>query len=94
MSVMELVSLKNIIPNAKRRPLAVHSRALQPVAGGQASLPPMQVHDAILYPRETKAIFGGTATHQVVHRAALFDKDSVIRHIISQSDVARCDATQ
>ena len=48
------------------------------------------VHDAILYPRETKAIFGGSATQQVVHRVALFDKESVIKHIISQSDVARC----
>ena len=50
---------------------------------------PSQVHDGILYPRETKAIFGGSATQKVVHRMALFDKDFVIRHIVSQSDVAR-----
>ncbi|KAK9901266.1 hypothetical protein WJX75_003216 [Coccomyxa subellipsoidea] len=46
------------------------------------------IHDAFLYSQETKAIFGGSATHRVVHRVALFDKESKITHIISQSDIA------
>lgn len=72
-----------------KRAFMVFSRALAARPRGQAGLAHPQVHDGILYPRETKAIFGGSATHKVVHRVALFDKDSVIKHIISQSDVAR-----
>ncbi len=36
-----------------------------------------------------RAIFGGSKTQRVVHRAALFDKEGKITHIISQSDIAR-----
>ncbi|EIE20202.1 CBS-domain-containing protein [Coccomyxa subellipsoidea C-169] len=46
------------------------------------------IHDTFLYPKETKAIFGGSKTQRVVHRAALFDKEGKITHIISQSDIA------
>ncbi|CAL8470950.1 g10492 [Coccomyxa elongata] len=68
-----------------------------PVIGGDGTFFPNRavamtvhelIHDAFLYPRETKAIFGGSATQRVVHRVALFDRESRITHIISQSDIA------
>ncbi|CAK0782562.1 hypothetical protein CVIRNUC_005774 [Coccomyxa viridis] len=47
------------------------------------------IHDALLYPRGTKAMHGGKKTLNVVHRVALFDNSSRITHIVSQSDIAR-----
>ncbi|CAL5228776.1 g11966 [Coccomyxa viridis] len=47
------------------------------------------VYDALLYPRETKAMHGGKSSVKIVHRIALFDSKSRITHILSQSDIAR-----
>lgn len=47
------------------------------------------IYDGFLFPRETKAAFGGTRTRRVVHRLALFDSTGHITNIISQSDIVR-----
>lgn len=45
------------------------------------------VYDGFLYPKETKALFGGTRSRQVVHRLALFDSSGELTNVVSQSDV-------
>lgn len=47
------------------------------------------IHDGFLYPKETKALFGGTRSRQVVHRLALFDSDGQLVHVVSQSDMVK-----
>ena len=47
------------------------------------------VHDGFLYPKETKALFGGTRSRQVVHRLALFNSDGQLTHVVSQSDIIK-----
>jgi 5'-AMP-activated protein kinase, regulatory gamma subunit len=45
------------------------------------------VYDGFLYPKETKALFGGSRSRQVVHRLALFNTDGRLTNVVSQSDV-------
>jgi len=40
-----------------------------------------------LYPKETKALFGGSRSRQVVHRLALFDAEGALTNVVSQSDM-------
>jgi 5'-AMP-activated protein kinase regulatory gamma subunit len=47
------------------------------------------IHDGFLYPKETKALFGGTRSRQVVHRLAMFDSNGQITNVISQSDMIK-----
>ena len=47
------------------------------------------IHDGFLYPKETKALFGGTRSRQVVHRLALFDATGQLTNVISQSDMIK-----
>lgn len=47
------------------------------------------IHNEFLYPRETKAVHGGSHTAAHVHRLALFNKDGRITNVISQSDIVR-----
>jgi len=47
------------------------------------------IHDGFLYPKETKALFGGTRSRQVVHRLAMFDSNGQITNVVSQSDMIR-----
>lgn len=45
------------------------------------------IYDGFLYPKESKSLFGGTRSRQVVHRLALFDADGGLTNVISQSDM-------
>ena len=47
------------------------------------------IYDGFLYPKETKALFGGTRSRHVVHRLALFDSEGQLTHVISQSDMIK-----
>ena len=47
------------------------------------------IHDGFLYPKETKALFGGTRSRQVVHRLAMFDANGQITNVVSQSDMIK-----
>ena len=45
------------------------------------------VHDGFLYPKDSKALFGGSRSRQVVHRLALFDIEGQLTNVVSQSDM-------
>lgn len=47
------------------------------------------IYDGFLYPKETKALFGGTRSRQVVHRLALFDTSGQLTNVVSQSDMIK-----
>ena len=47
------------------------------------------IHDGFLNPKDSKALFGGTRSRQVVHRLALFDANGQLTNVVSQSDMIK-----
>lgn len=47
------------------------------------------IYNGFLHPKDSKGLFGGSRSRQVVHRLALFDANGQLTNVVSQSDMVK-----